>query len=84
MPGTHTVSICEKCRTELVPDGPMGTSLACVPCLRDRLGRAERRVSVLERVIVMARRSFRSRKDDPIEPRAWLFRVEIDEESYPS
>ena len=38
------------------------------------------RISRLERVIVEARRNFRER--NPLESRAWLFRVEIDEDRY--
>ena len=40
-----------------------------------------RRVSQLERVIVKARREFR-KGNDQVGARAWLFRVEIDEDRY--
>ena len=40
-----------------------------------------KRVSELERVIVNARREFRS-GGDPVDARAWLFRVTIDEGRY--
>ena len=43
---------------------------------------AVRRVSELERVIVNARREFRN-GGDPVDARAWLFRVTIDEDQYP-
>ena len=38
----------------------------------------ERQVKSLERIIVKARREFRM-GGDPIEARAWLFRIDIDE-----
>lgn len=41
-----------------------------------------RRVSELEDIIVKARREFRA-SSDPVDARAWLFRVEIDEDQYP-
>ncbi len=40
------------------------------------------RVSELERVIVKARREFRN-GGDPLSARAWLCRVDVDEDQYP-
>lgn len=40
------------------------------------------RITELERVIVEARREFR-RGGDPVDARAWLFRVTVDEQRYP-
>jgi hypothetical protein len=40
------------------------------------------RVAALELTIVRARREFR-KGGDPIDCRAWLFRIEIDESKYP-
>jgi len=42
----------------------------------------ERRVYTLEHIIVMSRKTFRG-GGDPIDARAWLFRVDIDEDKYP-
>ena len=42
----------------------------------------ERRVHTLERIIVMSRKTFRG-GGDPLDARAWLFRVDIDEDKYP-
>ena len=43
-----------------------------------RIEKLERQVKSLERIIVKARREFRM-GGDPIEARAWLFRIDIDE-----
>ena len=40
----------------------------------------ESRIRQLERVIVESRKCFRDR--DPLEARAWLFRVKVDEDKY--
>jgi hypothetical protein len=48
----------------------------------EQIARLERRVRTLEHIIVMSRKTFRS-GGDPIEARAWLFRVDIDEDEYP-
>jgi hypothetical protein len=56
--------------------------------IEDQLDLAEAKVALLEsrlreleRVIVMSRREFRD-GGDPVDARAWLFRVEIDEDKY--